>query len=443
MSNQPDLPQNILTANDATKPGRNSLYRRVVRGWLRFSGPDVTRFSSSIEDQELLRRSRLLSTLFSLILVVIILVVPTAIPVPTYWIPVISLVVLGLLALMFNRMGQVTLSGIFYILAIDATLTILMITLPNGIRNSNIPDFDFFIIPTLIGGVVLPKRILPFLAVLHISIIVALFSLLPYDPLLIREIMVNQKGFAYSEISDALVIQIVGTTIAWLAASSVDRALVRASRAEELAEARKRLNEKTEEIVKQKQRLDYGISVLKEAQARFANGDYKARAKLQNNELASLAVSFNLMVERLNSVTQIAQEYTRLAQALQQLFDAQNAILVGGSARALVPTGTLADHIYPIFQRYSYLSQLITRSSSFSDKIRKELTQQNGMLNQLTSALAQTHALLQLLPDSVKTSQASSIQFIEKAQQLCDQISEQGKQCLQETRQLDQSLKRI
>src|SRR5581483_10172719 len=219
---------------------------------------------------------------------------------------------------------------------------------------------------------------------------------------LIREIMVNQKGFAYSEISDALVIQIVGTTIAWLAASSVDRALVRASRAEELAEARKRLNEKTEEIVKQKQRLDYGISVLKEAQARFANGDYKARAKLQNNELASLAVSFNLMVERLNSVTQIAQEYTRLAQALQQLYDAQNAILVGGSARALVPTGTLADHIYPIFQRYSYLSQLITRSSSFSDKIRKELTQQNGMLNQLTSALAQTHALLQLLPDSVK-----------------------------------------
>jgi hypothetical protein len=191
-----------------------------------------------------------------------------------------------------------------------------MATLPTGIGNSNIPDFDLFIIPTLIGGVVLPRRFVPWLAALHICITIALFTLLPHDPLLTQEITLNQKGFAYAELSDAFLIQIVGATIAWLGAWSVDRALLRASRAEEVAEARKRLNEQAQLIVAQKHRLDYGMSMLKEARARFANGDYTARVKLQDNELTPLALSFNLLAERLYRITQIAQEYTRLEQAL-------------------------------------------------------------------------------------------------------------------------------
>jgi methyl-accepting chemotaxis protein len=216
---------------------------------------------------------------------------------------------------------------------------------------------------------------------------------------------------------------------------------LRASRAEDLAEARRHLSEQAELIVEQKQRLDYGISILKDAQARFANGDYTARAKLQNNELASLAVSFNLMAERLNRITQFAQEYSRIERALQQLIDMQNTLLDGGSLKPLAPTRTLADHIYPIFQQYYRISQLVARSGPASDKIRKEFTQQQHMLTQLASVLAQTHALLQLLPDSTKNVQESSLQLVEKAQELCNQLNEQGKEGLQETRQLDQELK--
>jgi hypothetical protein len=362
-------------------------------------------------------------------------------PVPTYWIPIGAFLVLGLVALVLNRMAYITASGIFYILAIDATLTILMVTLPSGIRNSNIPDFDLFIIPTLIGGVVLPRRFVPFLAILHICMIVALFSLLPHDRLLTQEIAINQKGFAYSELSDAFLIQVVGATIAWLTAWSVDRALLRASRAEEVAEARKRLNEQAQLIVEQKQRLDHGISILKEAQASFANGDYTARAKLQDNELTPLAISFNLLAERLYRITQIAQEYTRLEQALQQIFEIQSTLFYGGPLRHYSPTGTVVDHLYPSFQRYDQLRQVVAEGGSSIDMVRRELIQQRPLLMQLDAVLVQTHGLVQLLPDDTQRPHLSSVQLIEKAQQLCAQINEQEKRCQQEIKLLEQLLR--
>lgn len=420
---------------------QKGFFRRMIQGWLRLSGPRRERFSTSIEDQELLRRSRLLSGLFSLIIVVVIVAAPTAIPVPSYWTPIIVFLVLSLIALFLNRAAQVTLSAIFYILAIDVTLAILMITLPTGIRNSNIPDFDFFIIPILIGGVVLPRYLVPLLAAVHICLIIGLFTLLPHDPLLTQEIIVNQKGFAYSELSDALIIQLVGAMVAWLGAWSVDRALLRASRAEDLAEAHRRINEQARQIVDQKDRLDYGINILKDAHARFANGDYRARAKLQDNELTSLAFSFNLMAERLNRITQIAQEHARLEQGLRQLLEIQNTVIHGGAVKVSRPTGTLADHLFPSFQRYAQLQRRIAQSGSTIEKVRSNLTQQKALLSQLTSVLTQVFTLTQQLSSGSKAAQDSYVQFLEQAQKLCAQIDDQERQCLQETLQLDHLLR--
>ncbi|MBA2394032.1 MAG: hypothetical protein H0V70_14985 [Ktedonobacteraceae bacterium] len=417
---------------------QTNIWRRILQFWLRRTSPDPRIFGPGIEDQERKRRSRLLSALLALVFIPVLLAAPTAIPVPSYWIPIISLIVLSVIAAAFNRKANITLSGLFFIFAIDATLTILLATTPHGIRNSNIPDFDLFIIPTLIGGVVLLRRFLPFLAGLHIIIIITLFALLPHDPLLQQEIQVNQGGFAYSEISDALIIQIVSAIIAWLSAWSVDRALSRANRAEDLAEARKRLGEQAHYMVEQKERIDYGITVLKDAHARVANGEYKARAKLQNNELTSLAMSFNLMAERLNRISQIAQEYRRIEQGLQQLLELQDSVSHGGALKPLPPSGTLVDRLYPAVQRYYYLRSMTTRSGSSIEKIRTNLAQQEALISQLTTVLAHAYSLAQL-----STSQLILTQPLEAAQQLCIQIKDQEKRSMQETKALDQLLKEI
>jgi hypothetical protein len=341
------------------------------------------------------------------------------------------------MAVILNRKRQVTMSGLFLIFSIDASLVVLMMTLPNGIRNSNIPDFDLYIIPILIGGVVLPRNLIPFLAILHIGVILALFTLLPHDPLLTKEIMVNQGGLAYSELCDAFLIQIVCAMIAWLAAWSVDGALLRANRAEELADAHRCLNEQTLQVVEQKRRLDYGIEVLREAQARFANGDYRARANLQDNELIPLAVSFNLMVERLNHVTQIAQEHVRLKKSLEQLLDIQHAIFYNHELKPFLPTKTIADHLYHSLTQYYRLREFVIRVGSNLEEIRSYLVGQKANFGQLEHVMQQIFAFVQ---DNRGDSNGFFTVIIEKAQQVITQAEAQGKQCLRVIMLLDQSL---
>ncbi|HEY3992431.1 MAG TPA: hypothetical protein VGM01_06070 [Ktedonobacteraceae bacterium] len=425
--------------NDAARKQGN-FWQRLGVSWLRFSGPDQRRFNQSLEDQERLRRSRILSGLLFLMLISVAIVIPTAIVAPTYWTAILIFVVLGFVAFFCNRATLINLGGLFVIFAIDATVITIVMALPKGIGNSNIPDFDFFIIATLVGGIVLPRRILPFLALFHIMLIFTLFSLLPHDPLLTKEIQINQGGSAYNELSDTLLLQVIGAAIAWLNARSVDLALLRASKAEELAATQRSLSEQTKLQGEQMERLEYGIEVLKEAHARFANGDYRARAVLQANELAPLAISFNLLADRLNRIARDAQAWENLELAFQQLFAIQERVIYGGQLRPLLPTGTLVDKIYPWLKQYFLFRQVYNRCGVILEKARFALTRQRAVLAQLKSALDQVRLELRLTStDTRKLSPA--FELIEKAQNLCNQIEEQGKLSLQETRQLDQMLK--
>jgi hypothetical protein len=440
----------------------------IVKSWITLSGPDTQRFGVSIAEKELFRRSRLLSALFFLFIIVILLTIPTAIAVPIYWVPISTLFVLGLVSLVLNRGKYITASGVMCILAVETTLVILLTILPQGLRNSNIPDFDFFILPVLIAGILLPRLFLPFLAIAHICIIVAIFSLVPHDPLLTREILVNQNGLAYAELSDAITIQIVAATIAWLSSKSVDRALLRASRAEELAAARERLNKQAQQILAQKERLEYGILILKEAQAHFANGDYKARAKLYQNELAPLALSFNLMAERLLRVVHVEQEYRRLEQAVESVLKAQDSFSQASSGDAFHPTGTLLDRMHPFFKRYSLLRHLTVRSSATVEQVRTHLSQQKNQFSQLDTDLSAIHAWAKSYADTTRqprsfldnTTQtsygklpapslppsdppddfAALIKRVEAAQQGCVQANELNRQCSLDVKLLSQWL---
>jgi len=94
MQNQPLFSLKIPEDNKAPVQGRRNVFQRVAQSWLRFSGPNRDRFSSSLEDQERLRRSRVLSAVFLLLIVALLIEAPIAFFVPTYWIPVAALLVL-------------------------------------------------------------------------------------------------------------------------------------------------------------------------------------------------------------------------------------------------------------------------------------------------------------------------------------------------------------
>ena len=178
----------------------------------------------------------------------------------------------------------------------------------------------------------------------------------------------------------------------------------------------------------------------KEAHARFANGDYKARANLQDNELVSLAFSFNLLTERLNRITQTALEHMHTEQAFQQLFAAQDAIARGGALPSLPPTGTSVDKIYPWLRQFYQLRQMYSHCGRTIEKVHLALLRQSTQLTQLTLTLNQAHTNLWPMAEE-GTLPFPALEGLEKSQQMCRNVEEQGKLCLQETKQLQQVLK--
>lgn len=437
----------LSTAPESDLPSTPSFWQRIGSAWVRLTGPKAQLFSTSATDQERLRRSRLLCALFTLTPFSILFTIPIALTKPTYWFVLVLLTLLSIFSVFLNRRGQVTASGVLFIFSINLTLIVLLTTQPHGLRNGNIPDFDLFVASILIAGSILPRIYLPFLAVLNSAIIVAIFTYVPHDMLLTQEILVNQKGLGYAELSDAFLLQIAGATIAYLTSWSVNRALARANRAEELAETRARLNEQQQRELEQKQRLEYGINVLKEVQARVANGDYSARARLQDNELVPLAYSFNLMTERLSRGLRSEQKYQQMELALQQLLEMRTAIAHGTPHGPLRATGTIVDHLYPLIDRFAFQAQLLSESNSSVERIATTLQQQKSELTRLDAILLQ--ARTQVQQSRLQPRQTSSTLYLERsltttldeAYERYNRINELSKQSLQETRQLGQWIK--
>ncbi|HLX38933.1 MAG TPA: hypothetical protein VKR42_00280, partial [Ktedonobacteraceae bacterium] len=88
---------------------------------------------------------------------------------------------------------------------------------------------------------------------------------------------------------------------------------------EGLEHANKRIAEQSHAIARHNLELEHGIDHLKDVQANLANGNLRARARLENGALLPLAASLNLMAERLTRLWHINAQAQRLSNALHDL----------------------------------------------------------------------------------------------------------------------------
>lgn len=375
------------------QPGLTRLARRLWAGWVWLTGPRTEHFSKDLAAQERLRRARLISALLLLLVAVLCFFVPSAVGgYSLAWMQMLIMASCGVLAAALNRSGQVTLSALVMTLLVDITLLQFILSLP-AFNTTNLADLDLFMLAVLIGGILLPRWLIISTSAGQIAIILLLFYLKPHDPILDAEIAKYEAGLGYAALTDPLLLQICGATIALLYAWSVERALLRANRAEELAQARVHISVQARQITEQKERLEHGIALLQEAQARVANGEYSARIELQGNELLPVAISFNLMAERLSRNQRIQQAYQNLEQAVQHLLEAlvtleQNAALVKFS-----PTGTLVDLVFPYLARLRTLTIALHQSVPLAEEASLMLQRQQHHLAHLEADLTNTMLL--------------------------------------------------
>jgi hypothetical protein len=311
--------------------------------------------------------------LLILLAVVMLLLTPSAFRVPGLWQAIVMMGAMGVVAALLNRVGQVTFSGLVVIAVADVSIVFNIVRQQYGLTNTTVADLYLLAIAIMIAGMVLPNIYIPLVGAAQIAISLGVFYGLPPDTLLLQEIQKVDGNMSYTSVLGPILLQVCSVGIVWLYAGSVDGAILRASRAEELAEAQARINEQAQVIAGQKQRLEEGIQAIQETQSRIVRGDYSARVSLQGNELLPLAISFNMMAERLSHVQQIETEHRQMESALQQVLDACKAISRGMAPAAWRQTGSVLDRVYPFLQHLHELMTEMLQVSRLADDLRTVL----------------------------------------------------------------------
>jgi hypothetical protein len=303
-----------------------TLWRRLWTWWSSLTGPSKQNFGKDIFSQERLRRARLVSALLIIVVITVIMVACAIYPSsPSLVLPVIILSVGGVGVALLNRAGYSTLSSILYVLLADTALAGFFI-FKSSLNSSNMSGFALFMLTVLIGGMILPKVLIPFNGIVQVTLICTIFFLRPHDPSM--EELIQIAGNSYVALMNILLLHVIGTGIAWLQAWSVERALLRANLAEELAEARAELNRQAELIAEHNVHLQEGITSILETHRQVAAGNFSARAPVQEDrELWQVGHSLNLLLMRVQQQALENGELRLIKQEIEQVLASYNGAL--------------------------------------------------------------------------------------------------------------------
>jgi hypothetical protein len=210
------------------------------------------------------------------------LLIPSALTNPRDWFPVLFLGGGGLLTALLNRGKMVTLSAVTLVVLVDGALAGYLLLKP-ALSAGNLSDFDLLLLAVLVGGMVLPRRLIPLVGAVNVGLILGIFALKPHTALLTQEIQTQAGGQTYVEIAGLLILQVCGTGIAWLYAWSIGRTLVRADRAEELTSAERKIADQARQILDQKARLEEGMPSCWKRTARLQRGTWPRGRQSQRN----------------------------------------------------------------------------------------------------------------------------------------------------------------
>lgn len=214
------------------------------------------------------------------------------------------------LSFLFYSLNMLTFASILLIVVVDLGCGLMLLTTPMGLDVSMLPVFDVLIVSELIAVSLLPARSVFIVAICNISFIVG--DLL-YQPRTMELQMVFHSSMVYNAILQPILLQVIVAVVSYVWVRSAIEAIVRADRAEEIAELRRRETERARE-------LDLGVEHLSQVLVRAANGDQQMRAELnQSNVLWRVGNALNLLLTRLRKSVQAEQENRRLRAEIVRL----------------------------------------------------------------------------------------------------------------------------
>jgi uncharacterized protein YoxC len=395
--------------------GNPDVYPPGVWGfWLRLTIPQPTKGLVPARQRERLRRARLLSALQLAALMLIAVLVPRGfLPVfdPGTVIGIIGFGVLVIISIIVCRSGHVTTASWIFVAGLAAAIAGSQLFTPNGeINFQDLAGYDFLVIPILIAGILLPRIASAYIWLGCALFIVFDLALAPHGPALAAFLPKSSVPILsiYPVAIYPLILTAIVAVISGLAAGSVARALQEADRTTELEEAYALL-------ARQKRDLESAITTIQQVHSRVANGDLTARAPTTSGSLLlSLAVSLNLMLERLSTTTAAQNTLEGLQQQIAWLNNHTLALAQGRIQR-------------PVTQH----------NMGYLTPIARHLEQLRTSIVQLTQSMA---AFAQQIDDLEQTAQLQ-VQVIERDPHAAGEVIPQLRQTLEREQRHTKRLK--
>jgi hypothetical protein len=300
------------------KPSEAGERTNILDWWYRLTTPaDTLPLATSVQ-REAMRRTHIASLLlFFLLLSLVILVLPIAIlvdnrPVLLLVCPLLSLI---LIAILFNRNGRFHIAGAIVACGLSAVFYTSILTNPAGLTIDALLLFNGPILAELFIASLLPGSWIFLATLINSLFIVTTFMIIPET----TELAQLMQTKAYMVIICLIVLHVATSGVVWLWVHNTNQANERADMAEEVATVQRTIAEQEHAVALQKHTLDSSIGQIMGTHVQIANGNFSARVRVQEAAaLQPLAIALNNLLNRLQRLRQVEQEFLSILPYLQK-----------------------------------------------------------------------------------------------------------------------------
>lgn len=255
--------------------------------------------TASFARREAARKSHFLSTIIFWLLFSFALFIPGCFVVPNHYIIYadLGMIVFCIIAIFFNRARKPQTAGVLLTIGFELALTAIIFT-TRPFDEPSIQQYELFVFGELLCVSLLAPNSVFIVMAYNVAIIaISLFLPLSLQPRTINFVQDLQTQWIPILVRP-VAIQVLVASVCWLWVRSASQAIKRADRAEMIARLEHELSE-------QKRELEVGIQQILQTHVEVANGNLKARAPLnQDNVLWQIARALNNLLVRLQRTSQ-------------------------------------------------------------------------------------------------------------------------------------------
>lgn len=301
-SAQPSLPISPVAASFNKRSGIGAF-------WLNLTAPPRPEGFLSLPERERIRKAELTSYSILAVFLFLLTLVSDTITQPSARFAIIAMAIGLCVAAVFNRAGWTRLAAYLVPLLLMALIMAAVVLAPGGLSWAWLPTYDLFAIPVFLSSIILDRRAPWFLAPIGIAFILLDYALQSRSFINIPGV-VNFDHLAYSQqtlgwwgmVNRHVALVFFAALFSWLGAGSVEAAITRADRAEEIAKLKEAVAQSEAERTEE---LNNFVQELLDAFVAQANGTERYVQVPADHPMASTVQFLNQRLKRLHEISHV------------------------------------------------------------------------------------------------------------------------------------------